>query len=909
MNQVAPLPTDEYLCEATRRGDRDAFDTLVQRYQTLLCSIAFSRTGNLAASQDLAQDAFLTAWSRINELRDPSLLRSWLCGILRNLAASSIRKDRRRGETALIPENARSKDEDPEALAVSREEESLLWGALEGMPEQYREPLVLYYREEQSISGVAQQLDLSEDAVKQRLSRGRAKLRGQMEQIVESALKRSKPKAAFTSSVLAAIAFSSPGNASAAAIVTSAACIGLGTAASVAVVTGPAAGLSIAWLSAFAVGNNARSPAERRIIHAGFRQAIFFCVPMILLLLAIISAGLSIFRAQPWFLIIGVSLWTCTLLAYLLRAGRLLQQEIAGHRGVPEASRRYQSTTSWLGLPLYAFASVGLDPGAPPQRSALAWVAVGDLAISPFLAIGGIAIAPIAIGGITVGILSISIAGVALGIFAVGSLAMGWCAFGMAAVGWKAAAGAAVVAIDYAWGGIAQAAEANTPAAKAWFVNQWFTVPVEIYATSIPWLIGLAVIAPLGYLFWQAAKTVELPENSSIGRLHGLDALRAAALLSGIVLHSTLNYLLPPGMWAVGTREPQLFLGWLVYYLHSFRLELFFLLAGYFGSLVIKRRGTIAYVRDRAIRILLVFALALYPMKFTLHSLWIVGGHHTGRLKSQSGTAAKPWYELATASITSETWPNIGLTHLWFLYVLACLTAMFLAVRALAGQLGNPEPVSRVLRSAVGSRQFSWLLALVTTGLLAQMKGMDIDTPDRSFVWNWPVMALYAIFFSLGWWLQARPDLVDSFRSRHKSYLILGLVASSLASAGIGMRYTGGDWATAHGSALRWATSFGTALTMSASVFGWLGAFLEWFQHPSKIARRLADASYFIYIAHLPVVVAMQIALAGFRLPWWIQIPVVNAATIAILLVGYEWAIRSTWIGRWLNGAKGHPRR
>lgn len=50
---------------------------------------------------------------------------------------------------------------------------------------------------------------------------------------------------------------------------------------------------------------------------------------------------------------------------------------------------------------------------------------------------------------------------------------------------------------------------------------------------------------------------------------------------------------------------------------------------------------------------------------------------------------------------------------------------------------------------------------------------------------------------------------------------------------------------------------------MSAPVFGWLGAFLAWFSHPSQTARRLADASFWIYLAHLPVVVATQIALAG----------------------------------------------
>src|SRR5689334_763820 len=90
-------------------------------------------------------------------------------------------------------------------------------------------------------------------------------------------------------------------------------------------------------------------------------------------------------------------------------------------------------------------------------------------------------------------------------------------------------------------------------------------------------------------------------------RYHGLDALRAFALLLGVVLHSTLCYVVPPGPWAVGTATPSTILTWFVTYTHAFRMELFFLLAGFFGALAVERRGTVAYAKDRARRILLVF--------------------------------------------------------------------------------------------------------------------------------------------------------------------------------------------------------------------------------------------------------------------------------------------------------------
>src|SRR5207302_1426157 len=93
----------------------------------------------------------------------------------------------------------------PSDCTISREEEAILWRSIERIPESYREPLVLYYREHQSVERVAAVLDLSEDTVKQRLSRGRKLLHEQVLAFVEGALERTSPGKAFTIGVLAAL--------------------------------------------------------------------------------------------------------------------------------------------------------------------------------------------------------------------------------------------------------------------------------------------------------------------------------------------------------------------------------------------------------------------------------------------------------------------------------------------------------------------------------------------------------------------------------------------------------------------------------------------------------------------------------------------------------------------------------
>jgi peptidoglycan/LPS O-acetylase OafA/YrhL len=89
---------------------------------------------------------------------------------------------------------------------------------------------------------------------------------------------------------------------------------------------------------------------------------------------------------------------------------------------------------------------------------------------------------------------------------------------------------------------------------------------------------------------------------------------------------------------------------------------------------------------------------------------------------------------------------------------------------------------------------------------------------------------------------------------------------------------------------------------MTHSVYGWLGTFLHFFSAPSPRLRYLADSSYCLYIVHLPLVVALQLALHQSGWPWWLQVPAINLISFGILLATYHWAVRRTWLGRWLNG-------
>ena len=453
-NLSAIEPTaDAELVAASLAGEREAFGRIVERYQRLLCSLAYSATGCLSESEDLAQEAFLDAWRQLATLREPEKLRPWLCGILRHkvsrLRRSEGREPVRQAEGLELAEAVPSADPSSSELAMDREEQALLWTALERVPELYREPLVLYYREHRSVEHVAAALDLTEDAVKQRLVRGRKILQERVLSFVEDALSRSTPGRVFTLNVLAALP----------ALVTPAKTVGLGATAVahggfIAKTTGLAAflastsGVISAVLSLRANLDQARTPRERRLV-VRTTFGVFLVVLGFLGVAYLLRAAAfrwweqrALFAGLTQALVLGSVAGCPILLLRVMRAARVLRS--AERRRCPEcfqdardqvgsAAGEYRSRLTFLGVPLVHARFSTPDEGDPPV---FGWFAGGDRAYGLLVAWGGLAVAPISVGVVSVGL--ISLGSLSVGLFSLGTVAVGLLGFGCMAVGVKA---------------------------------------------------------------------------------------------------------------------------------------------------------------------------------------------------------------------------------------------------------------------------------------------------------------------------------------------------------------------------------------------------------------------------------------------------------------------------------------
>lgn len=189
-----------------QEGDIRAFEQLVAQWQGTVCGLGLGILGDVHASEDVAQEVFTTAWRKIGGLKNPASFGPWIRQMTRNKALSYRRSTVRRRRRIHNDNDAVAAAGVPQEGGLSPEDEQLLWDALETLPDGCRDVLILYYREGRSVRQVAQQLELSESAVKKRLSRARAALKAEVFEALGEVVTATAPGAALTALIVSSLA-------------------------------------------------------------------------------------------------------------------------------------------------------------------------------------------------------------------------------------------------------------------------------------------------------------------------------------------------------------------------------------------------------------------------------------------------------------------------------------------------------------------------------------------------------------------------------------------------------------------------------------------------------------------------------------------------------------------------------
>lgn len=344
-------------------------------------------------------------------------------------------------------------------------------------------------------------------------------------------------------------------------------------------------------------------------------------------------------------------------------------------------------------------------------------------------------------------------------------------------------------------------------------------------------------------------------------RHHGIDALRGSMMLLGVVLHLAINYVEGPedGTWPFRDPERSPLAGLAVLAIHTFRMPIFFVMSGYFSAMLIERRGAWGYARNRAQRILLPTVVA-WIVLFPLTMLAFVF------VRLQTDQVDDATRAALFAAALKHPWANAGPIHLWFLEVLIIVFVLSLPAVGIARITpeGLRSVVARV-RHALFMGRARWLLvpllAALTTITMLPMHRPGIDTP-QSFVFAPAILACYALYFVGGWCIRREAGMVSRLIRTGWWHLGLGLVAL-LAAVVVAIAWF---VVTGHGQRpapmLLMAAQGTSAVACWLLVFGLIGVAERVLARPRPAVRWLVDASFWIYLVHLPLCVVVPWAVS-----------------------------------------------
>ncbi|MCY4438582.1 MAG: acyltransferase [Chloroflexi bacterium] len=347
-------------------------------------------------------------------------------------------------------------------------------------------------------------------------------------------------------------------------------------------------------------------------------------------------------------------------------------------------------------------------------------------------------------------------------------------------------------------------------------------------------------------------------------RFHELDALRAGAMLLGIVLHAFL--FLIPDAWPIQHSDPPALVYWIgLNVIHGFRMPVFFLLSGFFTAMLWERRGLRQLALHRGKRIALPLALCCITV-IPVNSWAFIG--------SEFSFGFWPFYWV------------YGFHHLWFLWILLWLGAAFLVLARLGVQFSHPV--------------LWWLLIPLALAPQFFMHEPIVgpDTPG-GLVPHPLVVGYYACFFFFGAFFYRRRFIM-------RRWWVLGLLPALLLVFPVAFVLLFPEEKVA------WVLPVSTVFQVVYAwlmCFGLIGLFRLIASRERPWVRYASDSSYWLYLWHLPLIVFAQRIVLDWPISPHLKFVLICVTVTAVLLATYQLGVRYTPIGTMLNGKRERPRR
>lgn len=428
-------------------------------------------------------------------------------------------------------------------------------------------------------------------------------------------------------------------------------------------------------------------------------------------------------------------------------------------------------------------------------------------------------------------------------------------------------------------------------------------------------------------------------------RYHSMDALRAIAMLLGIYMHTAIP------MAAVEDVSQHPIPQIIQQFIHMFRMQTFFLVAGFFARFLYHRDGWVQMMTNRSKRILLPLILGCIFLLPLTHVMIVFGA-----VRAKDPNAAFPWQDIWNYFEAGRFWTYLFPNYLWFLIYL-----IFMYMAAVVGHKliimvsknGRVEGIGDWLIQTGCTRWYGFIIwTLIGAVWMISTGSITVDLAPFYFMPLAGPFGLYFLFFVAGWLLHRNVELLDQLKKRWLFFLfapIPVLIVGAIFCIPFFMNFTevemdyltgffaqfkgmkevmaSHDFFDDEGIARWFIVEFFHSITVPQPVpfnvkitammltlfsvlmmwawsFCMVGLFVRFFSTQSAWFRYIADSSYWLYLTHMPLVMYLQVEWAYWEFPWYLKLPLLNIYIIVILLISYHFLIRSTILGVILNGRR-----
>ncbi|CAA0189982.1 acyltransferase family protein [Tenacibaculum maritimum] len=384
---------------------------------------------------------------------------------------------------------------------------------------------------------------------------------------------------------------------------------------------------------------------------------------------------------------------------------------------------------------------------------------------------------------------------------------------------------------------------------------------------------------------------MELQANKT-ERIHSLDSLRAIMMLLGIVIHSAIPYTVTEFGFHKDPNTTHITVDIIFVLIHSFRMPIFMVIAGFFGAMLFYERGIYKMLKNRVTRVVfpfIVFLLLLHPtLQFARLFAKAVFSGSNYPIKE-----AAAYFTNLLSFLPNVTW------HLWFLYYLIYFIITSVIIATVFKRVPKKHTTG-FLQISNNIFKKPLLRVFIFAGMTAFVF-LIIGTPSiphsNSFKPSLNVFIFYFSFYMVGWILYKSKEQLNSFKQLDWMCTILALV---LFTIGLSIEQSK-LIAAPYGNMIKILVQ---SLEVWLFIFGITGLFIRYASNHSARMRYISDASYWVYLVHYTLTIFIAPLLIGWEVHAITKFVIVIISTTIISFTSYHYLVRSTFIGKFLNGRK-----